>query len=65
MGRRERQPATDGALNRRYNVGHYARVFTLPEQVDQERIEAQLGDGVLRLTLHKAKTALPRRIPIG
>jgi HSP20 family molecular chaperone IbpA len=48
-----------------YNVGHYVRAFTLPEQVDQERIEAQLADGVLRLTLHKAKAAVPRRIAIG
>jgi HSP20 family molecular chaperone IbpA len=48
-----------------YNVGHYVRAFTLPEQVDQERIEAQLNDGVLRLTLRKAKAAMPRRIPIG
>ena len=48
-----------------YNVGHYARSFTLSNKVDQERISAQLDDGVLTLTLPKAKEVQPRRISIG
>jgi len=48
-----------------YNVGHYARSFTLSNKIDQERISAQLDDGVLTLTLPKAKEAQPRRISIG
>jgi HSP20 family protein len=48
-----------------YNVGHYARSFTLSNKVDQEAISAQLDDGVLTLTLPKAKEAQPRRISIG
>jgi HSP20 family protein len=48
-----------------YNVGHFARSFTLSGKVDQQRIDAQLEDGVLTLTLWKAKDALPRRIEIG
>jgi HSP20 family protein len=48
-----------------YNVGHYARSFTLSDKIDQERISAQLDDGVLTLTLPKAKEAQPRRISIG
>jgi HSP20 family protein len=48
-----------------YNVGHYTRSFTLSDKIDQERISAQLDDGVLTLTLPKAKEAQPRRIPIG
>ena len=48
-----------------YNVGHYARSFTLSNKVDQEKISAQLEDGVLTLTLPKAKQARPRRISIG
>jgi HSP20 family molecular chaperone IbpA len=48
-----------------YNVGHYARSFTLSNKVDQEGISAQLDDGVLTLTLPKAKEAQPRRISIG
>jgi HSP20 family protein len=48
-----------------YNVGHYTRSFTLSRKIDQERISAQLDDGVLTLTLPKAKEAQPRRIAIG
>jgi HSP20 family molecular chaperone IbpA len=48
-----------------YNVGHYTRSFTLSNKVDQERIAAQLDDGVLTLTLPKAKEAQTRRISIG
>ena len=48
-----------------YNVGHYARSFTLSNKVDQDRISANLEDGVLTLTLPKAKHAQPRKIAIG
>jgi HSP20 family protein len=48
-----------------YNVGHYTRSFTLSNKIDQERISAQLEDGVLTLTLPKAREAQPRRISIG
>jgi HSP20 family protein len=48
-----------------YAVGHFARSFTLSNKIDQQQIGAQLDDGVLTLTLKKAKEALPRRIAIG
>ena len=48
-----------------YNIGHYLRSFTLSNKVDQEQISAQLDDGVLTLTLPKAKEAQPRRISVG
>jgi HSP20 family molecular chaperone IbpA len=48
-----------------YNVGHYGRSFALSDRVDQERIAAQLEDGVLTLTLPKTAEARPRRIAIG
>ena len=47
-----------------YNVGHYARAFTLSGKLDQDGITAELDDGVLTLTLRKSKEALPRRIAI-
>jgi HSP20 family protein len=47
-----------------YNVGHYARAFSLSNKIDQNDISAQLDDGVLTLTLKKAKEARPRRIEI-
>ena len=48
-----------------YNVGHFARSFTLSNRIDQQQIVAQLEDGVLTLTLKKAKEAMPRKIAIG
>jgi HSP20 family protein len=48
-----------------YNVGHFTRSFTLSDKIDQQQISAQLDDGVLTLTLKKAKEALPRRIAIN
>ncbi len=48
-----------------YNVGHYARSFSLSDKVDQENIGARLEDGVLVLTLPKSPAARPRRIAIG
>jgi len=48
-----------------YNVGHYARAFTLSSKIDQENISAQVEDGVLTLTLPKVKEVQPRRITIS
>jgi HSP20 family protein len=48
-----------------YNVGHFARAFTLPHRIDQQQIGAALSDGVLTLTLKKVQQAQPRRIEIG
>ncbi len=48
-----------------YNVGHYTRSFSLSSKIDQGAISAQIEDGVLTLTLPKAKEAQPRRISIN
>ena len=48
-----------------YNVGNYARRFTLSDAVDVERIAARMKDGVLELELPKAERAKPRRIAIS
>ena len=43
----------------------YRRQFTLSRELDASRIEAQLRDGVLRLTIPKAEDARPRRIQVN
>jgi HSP20 family molecular chaperone IbpA len=48
-----------------YNVGHFARSFTLSGAIDAKRIAAVVEDGVLTLTLPKMEESRPRRIPIG
>ena len=42
----------------------YRREFSLSRELDASRIEAQLKDGVLRLTIPKAEEARPRRIEV-
>lgn len=48
-----------------YNVGHYSRSFSLSNEIDQDGIAAKITDGVLTLTLPKAKAVSPRRIEIS
>jgi len=47
-----------------YNIGHYARSFRLSNKIDQEKIGAELKDGVLSLTLPKVQEAKPRTIQV-
>jgi HSP20 family molecular chaperone IbpA len=48
----------------RMPLGDYERAFTLSENIDRDRIEATLRDGVLHLVLPKAETAKARKIEI-
>ena len=49
-----------------YNIAHYRRSFSLlPNSVDQEKIQAEMKDGVLTLTIPKAERAKARRISIA
>jgi HSP20 family molecular chaperone IbpA len=59
-------PAPEGAplLHEEYHVGDYHRSFILSDEVDRERIKAELKNGVLCLTLPKADRARTRRIEI-
>ena len=56
--------ADETELIREYHVGRYHRQFTVSDNIDQDKIEANLTDGVLRLVLPKAEASKPRRIAI-
>lgn len=47
-----------------YGSGDYERTFTLGDTIDRNGIQAVVKDGVLRLTLPKAKEAEPKRIVV-
>lgn len=51
-------------LIREYHVGRYYRQFTVSDNINQDKIEANLTGGVLRLLLPKAEASKPRQIKI-
>ena len=48
-----------------YNVGHYKRSFSLSSKIDQNRISAEMDNGLLTLVLPKAEEAKPRSVKIS
>jgi HSP20 family molecular chaperone IbpA len=47
-----------------YEEGDYQRVFHLSNEIDRDRIEATVSDGVLRLQLPKAESAVTKKITV-
>jgi HSP20 family protein len=43
---------------------HYRRAFTLSRELDPDKVEAELSQGVLRLRIPKAEHAQPRRVAV-
>lgn len=48
-----------------YNVGNFARRFTVSSDIDAEHIKARMANGVLEVELPKAARAKPRRIAVS
>jgi len=65
--RGQRKPAEDERATfhrRERGVGSFSRVLRLPIDIDVERVEANLQNGVLTIRLPKAPSARPRKIEI-
>lgn len=45
--------------------GSFARAFTLPTQVNHDKVEAAFENGLLTISVPKAEQAKPRKITIG
>jgi HSP20 family protein len=48
-----------------YNIGNFRRSFSLSNSIDQDKIRADMKDGVLTLTLPKAEQARPRKVAVA
>lgn len=51
-------------LLQEYGVGDYYRSFRLGEDIDTEKIDARLKDGVLELRLPKSESTKPKKITV-
>jgi HSP20 family protein len=61
------EAAEEGAAYHRRErpVGSFNRVLRLPVEVDANRVQAELREGVLLITLPKAESAKPRKINVA
>lgn len=65
----ERRKVTETGEHTQHRIerlyGSFQRRFTLPDNVDENSIQARFQDGVLHLTLKKAEPAQPRAIEVN
>ena len=64
-GHREASSAEGTTFHRsERRTGEFTRMLTLPVDVDPDKVEATLKDGVLSVVMPKAKAALARKIKV-
>jgi HSP20 family molecular chaperone IbpA len=57
-------PEKHHLLQAEYGVGDYQSSFTISHEIDREKIEATVKNGVLRLVLPKAKAVQTKKISV-
>ncbi len=57
-------PAQMKMIHGEYSIGDYQRVFTLSGDIDRNKIEATVNNGVLRIVLPKAEATKTRKISV-
>ena len=63
--RRDPISEAGGYHRRERRTGRFGRTFSLPFNVDPERVEAKLRNGILTLTLHRPEQDKPKRIRVS
>lgn len=58
------RPFNEGAVAVEYGVGDFYRAFTISEDIDAQRISAELKNGVLTVHLPKVEAVRPRKIKV-
>lgn len=61
----EKEEKTDTYYASERTYGSFTRAFTLPEGTDTDKVQAELKDGVLRLTLPKKAESKAKKITIN
>jgi HSP20 family protein len=64
-GRRQVPEEAKAYHRRERPQGEFVRTINLPFQVDPERVEANLQDGLLLLSLHRPEEDKPKRIKVS
>ena len=59
-----RAEETEFLLNELPN-GSFRRTLRMPSEIDSDKVEAKITDGILTLTLPKAESARPKKIKIA
>ena len=62
--RKDEHPEGTTYHRRERGVGSFSRVIRLPIDIDADKVEATLKDGVLLITLPKAEKAKPRKVQV-
>lgn len=57
-------PEGAASLRRERPAGEFERTISLPVEIDVDRVEASLTNGVLLITLPKARSAQPRKVEV-
>ncbi len=61
----KKEPEGSHVLHEEYQIGDFLRSFILSDEVDHERIQAKLTNGLLRVELPRAPRSKPRRIEVS
>jgi HSP20 family protein len=64
-GERKIADQTNASYHRRERGrGRFSRTMTLPWEIDADKVQAKLVDGVLTVTLPKAESAKPKKVKL-